>query len=166
MNASLAAPALTLVHPHLRLRAVTDDDQAFLQQLYASTRVDELNALDWQGAQRDAFVQMQFFAQQRAYFAYPDAAFWLVLHDETPIGRLYLQHTDTALRIIDLSLLPECRNRGLGSALLTTCFAHNKPVQLHVDKLNPAFQLYTRLGFVTIEDKGIYLQLERRPAPY
>ncbi|MBM3116678.1 GNAT family N-acetyltransferase [Jeongeupia naejangsanensis] len=164
MHATIDAPAL--VHPHLRLRTVTAEDQPFLLRLYASTRADELGALGWQDAQRDAFVQMQFVAQQRAYFAYPDAAFWLVLHDDTPVGRLYLQHAEEALRIIDLSLLPEYRNRGLGTALLTACFAQDKPVQLHVDKTNPVLQLYLRLGFVPIEDKGVYLQMERRPDPH
>ncbi|GHD65609.1 GNAT family N-acetyltransferase [Jeongeupia chitinilytica] len=155
--------ALTFAHPHLRLRTVTAEDQSFLLQLYASTRADELNALGWQDAQRDAFVQMQFVAQQRAYFAYPDAAFWLVLHDETPVGRLYLQDGVTALRVIDLSLLPEYRNRELGTALLAACCTQDKPVQLHVDKTNPALRLYLRLGFVPVEDKGVYLLMERRP---
>lgn len=161
MHATIDAPAL--VHPHLRLRSVTAEDQPFLLQLYATTRADELSALGWQDAQRDAFVQMQFVAQQRAYFAYPDATFWLVLHDDAPIGRLYLQHADTTLRVIDLSLLPAYRNRGLGTALLAACFAQDKPVQLHVDKTNPALWLYFRLGFVPMEDKGVYLRLERRP---
>ncbi|WP_432719312.1 GNAT family N-acetyltransferase [Jeongeupia wiesaeckerbachi] len=161
MHATIDAPAL--VHPHLRLRTVNADDQSFLLQLYASTRAEELGALGWQDAQRDAFLQMQFAAQQKAYFAYPDAAFWLVLHDETPVGRLYVQDSDAALRVIDLSLLPEYRNRGLGTALLAACFAQDKPVHLHVDKANPALRLYLRLGFTPIEDKGVYLQMERQP---
>jgi ribosomal protein S18 acetylase RimI-like enzyme len=163
MHTTIDAPILA--HPHLRFRAATAEDEPFLLQLYAATRADELAMLGWSEAQRDVFLQMQFVAQKSAYLAYPNAGCWLVLYDEILAGRLYLQHTEAALRVIDLSLLPAYRNRGLGSTLLAACFslAQAKPVRLHVDKNNPALQLYLRLGFVPMEDKGVYLQMERRP---
>jgi ribosomal protein S18 acetylase RimI-like enzyme len=31
-----------------------------------------------------------------------------------------------------------------------------KALSIHVEKFNPALRLYRRLGFQTIEDKGVY----------
>lgn len=39
-----------------------------------------------------------------------------------------------------------------------------RPVQMHVERFNPAQRLYDRLGFHQIADKGIYLLLEWKPS--
>ena len=36
-------------------------------------------------------------------------------------------------------------------------------MSIHVEKANPAMRLYRRLGFATLEDKGVY-DLMMRPA--
>ena len=38
-----------------------------------------------------------------------------------------------------------------------------KPITIHVEKFNPALRLYERLGFLPIEDRGVYLFLRREP---
>ena len=40
--------------------------------------------------------------------------------------------------------------------------ATGRAVSIHVEKQNPAMRLYKRLGFETIEDKGVYDLLEWR----
>jgi GNAT superfamily N-acetyltransferase len=109
---------------------------------------------------------MQYAAQHKAYSQYSDAAFFVVLHEQQPIGRIYLQYRETALLIVDLSLMPEWRGQGIGTHILEAAFCHaeesRRPaVQIHVEKFNPARRLYQRLGFQQIEDKGVYLFLER-----
>ena len=82
-----------------------------------------------------------------------------------PVGRLYVDRWPREVRIVDISLLPEHRGRGLGGALLAAVFAEadaaGKPVSIHVERFNPALRLYTRLGFAFREDKGVYLLLQR-----
>ncbi|MEQ8736991.1 MAG: GNAT family N-acetyltransferase, partial [Hoeflea sp.] len=57
-------------------------------------------------------------------------------------------------------LMPAFRGRGLGAALLRDIMEKaetvRKAVGIHVEKANPAMRLYHRLGFRTIEDKGVY----------
>ena len=48
--------------------------------------------------------------------------------------------------------------------LLAEAVTAGKPVRLHVEQANPARRLYQRLGFEQIEDQGIYLLLECKPA--
>ncbi|MEQ8480949.1 MAG: GNAT family N-acetyltransferase [Hoeflea sp.] len=145
----------------LRLRPMTDADMEFLSALYASTREEELSQLPWDAARKRDFLEMQFNAQHAHYQAhYPDAA-WLVLeHGKDPAGRLYIEEWPSELRIIDIALMPPFRGRGLGAALLRDIMEKadtaGKAVGIHVEKANPAMRLYRRLGFRTIEDKGVY----------
>jgi len=52
----------------------------------------------------------------------------------------------------------------MGSSLLKRILAEGKqkriPVRIHVQQSNPAFHLYERLGFQTIDDNGIYFSME------
>lgn len=148
------------------LRPATDADLSFLLRLYASTRAEELAAVDWPAEQRDAFVRQQFEAQHAWYREqYVGASFDVVEVEGEPVGRLYVARWERAVRIVDVSLLPEWRGRGIGSrllgALLAEADAVGKPVSIHVERFNPALRLYDRLGFALSEDKGVYLLLER-----
>ena len=73
------------------LRPIRDDDQPFLFQVYASTRADEMGMLDWSEAEKNAFLRFQFEAQHTHYQAhFPRASYDIVLQDDQPIGRLYI----------------------------------------------------------------------------
>jgi GNAT superfamily N-acetyltransferase len=151
-----------------RLRAATDADLPFLLRLYASTREEELAAVDWSSEQKEAFVRQQFEAQHAWYaeqYAPAGTSFDVVELDGEPVGRLYVARWPREVRIVDISLLPPWRGRGLGSRLLRELFAEadaaGKPVTIHVERFNPALRLYARLGFALREDKGVYLLLER-----
>jgi ribosomal protein S18 acetylase RimI-like enzyme len=147
------------------LRPIHPDDVEFLYAVYASTREDELALVDWDETQKTAFLRMQFTAQHK-YFQeqFHDAAFEIVLLNGKPIGRLYVDRRKDEIRLIDIALLPEHRNGGIGRLLLTKLLAEAaeavKPVRLHVELFNPALRWYERLGFVKIADHGVYLLLE------
>jgi ribosomal protein S18 acetylase RimI-like enzyme len=152
------------------LRPIRPEDAPFLLSVYASTRESELSLVGWAPAQKAAFVQMQF-AAQHAYYQehYAGAAFDAILVNGQPAGRLYVARKDDDIRIIDIALLPEYCNRGIGSrlirALQSEAAAAGKPLSIHVERFNPALRLYQRLGFRQSEDKGVYLFMEWLAAP-
>jgi ribosomal protein S18 acetylase RimI-like enzyme len=116
---------------------------------------------DWSSEQKAAFVDHQFRAQHAHYQKYYPEADWLVTaRAGEDIGRLYVERWPSQHRIIDIAFLPEHRGKGLGTALLGDLMdeaaAVGKAVSIHVEKFNPAMRLYRRLGFETIEDKGVY----------
>ena len=147
------------------LRPATADDEPFLARVYAGTRAAELAAVAWTEEQKAAFVQMQFAAQAQYYREhYPDTSFDVIVLDGQPVGRLYVARWTDEIRIVDIALLPEFCNRGIGTTLLRSCrrkrAARASRSRIHVERFNPALRLYQRLGFTQIEDKGVYLFLE------
>ena len=145
----------------LTFRPVTDDDLPFLHRVYASTRAAELALVPWSDQQKADFLRMQFRAQHTHYQQYYPHTDWLVIaRAGAPAGRLYLQRGAAEHCIIDIAFLAEHCGQGLGTALLRDLLdeaaAADKPVSIHVEKFNPAMRLYRRLGFATVEDKGIY----------
>lgn len=154
--------------PLATLRPCAAHDEAFLQDLYASTRTDALAALGWGPAQEQAFVRMQFQAQRLSYLAqFPAAEYRIVQRNGADAGRLIVDRSEDVIRLIDISLLPAHRNAGIGTGLICDLLAEatrtSKAVMLHVDRSNRAQRLYERLGFVPMADDEIYTEMAWRP---
>jgi GNAT superfamily N-acetyltransferase len=151
------------------LRPVAASDQDFLFEVYASTRREEIAAWGWNAAQQDAFLKMQFTAQQRAYeMQYPDASHDIIALGGEQVGRLLVARSSAEILLTDISLLPEHRGKGIGSELIGKLLDEaqrtSRSVCLQVLRNNPAARLYARLGFVQTGEDALYLQMERRPA--
>ena len=165
---SLTQPKEGLSMMTIDLRAVEMGDEDFLFSVYASTRIDEMARVDWYTEQKEAFLRMQFNAQSQFYIEnYPGAEFQVIMLNNRPIGRLYIHGREDEIRIMDIALLPEYRNLGIGSVLLQNILERGKnlnlPVSIHVEQFNPALRLYQRMGFYQNEDKGVYLLMEWSP---
>lgn len=147
------------------LRPETDDDIAFLTALFASTREEELAVVPWTAEQKQAFLAGQFKAQRHHYRTYnADCAFGVITHQGLPIGRLYLEAGRRRIHVVDVSLMPDWRGRGIGTAILAALQelgrASGRPVGIMVEKFNPAMRLYRRLGFTDVADHGVYQEME------
>lgn len=152
----------------ISFRPLTVDDRDFLYRIYAGTREKEMALTGWSDEQKEEFLRMQFNMQHVQYLQnYRDGSFEIILVDDIPAGRLYVNRGKDEIRIIDLELLADFRNRGIGSKIMNDLIAEaNKkilPLTLHVLHDNPAFKFYERLGFKIKEDKGMYLLIEKEP---
>ena len=153
---------------HLSLRPVSYDDEAFLFQVYASTRAEEMAVVPWNDEQKHAFLEMQFNAQRQSYQQqFPGAQYDVILHDGIPAGRLIVDRADQRILLIDIALVPEYRNKGIGSALIDDLKKEAqqtaRPLHLTVENFNPAYRLYERLGFHKIGEQGFYWLMEWEP---
>jgi GNAT superfamily N-acetyltransferase len=159
----------TRIDEHVSLRPETPEDREFLSDLYASTREEELRAVtSWNDAEKRAFLRMQFDAQFDHYRKHYSAAeFWVIERDGERVGRLYLHYKPDDLRIVDIALVAAVRGEGIGGrllgGLLDTARAGGYSVSIHVERNNPAMRLYERLGFVPIDEHGIYFLMEWKP---
>lgn len=137
--------------------------------LYGSTRAEELAQLPWDDGQRDAFIRMQFAAQQQDYQRrFPLAEQLLILHEGHRLGRIYVARSDEEIRILDIAFTPEHRKKGFGTLiirdLLNEAAQARKPVRIYVESLNPALGLFERLGFLRADDIGTHLLMEWQAA--
>ncbi len=122
--------------------------------------------LGWPAEMLAAFLEQQRHAQQMHYrAAFADAAWLIVESGGAPVGRLYTDERPGSVHLIDISLLPEWRGRGLGGAILSDLIAdaaaRDLAVSLQVLKVNPARRLYERLGFRIVADNGPHDWMER-----
>lgn len=155
----------TPASPTVTLRPVTAADRGFLLSVYESTREEELAQVDWPDGAREAFVRMQFDAQDASYRAHnPHGSFDVIAVDGQPAGRLYVDRRPDDIRIVDVALLPEFRGRGVGTHLVTRltteASATGRTVSIHVEVHNPAASLYRRLGFVAVAERAVHRRME------
>jgi GNAT superfamily N-acetyltransferase len=153
----------------LSVRPAAHADAPFLRRVYRSSREAEMAPWPWSDAQKDEFCATQFAAQDKNYRAtFPKGDFLVVICDDKVVGRLYRAAAAGVLNVLDIALLPPWRNLGIGTHLLRESMAKahegGMPLQLQVEKANPARRLFARLGFREIEDTGINLRLEWRKA--
>jgi ribosomal protein S18 acetylase RimI-like enzyme len=108
---------------------------------------------------------LQFNGRQQHYKTqFPQAEHKIIMLDELPIGGMVVAKLDNAFRLADIVVLPEYRGKGYAAALIRDLLDEakqaNKPVQLFVERFNPAIQLYERLGFSIVGDIGSHLSME------
>jgi GNAT superfamily N-acetyltransferase len=149
-------------------RSVEAKDQRFLVELYKSSRGDDLRGLGWDEQRISEFLDMQYEAQQNFYDSdYRDAADELILLEDKPIGRLLIESRPHEIRCIDLALLPEYRERGLGTGIIQKlqekARRERKPLRLQVIRFSRAVNLFDRLGFVRTSETGTHFQMEWMP---
>lgn len=143
---------------------VLPSHQPFLEKLYRSTRENELQTTNWSEQQKKEFALMQFMAQKIHYEkTYPQAVQQIVLLKKTPVGRIYTNHKEDNIHLIDISLLPEYQSQGIGSFLLNQLIQRarqeGKTTTLQVITTNPALNLYQRLGFTIINQNDVRFEM-------
>lgn len=152
----------------IQLRPVEEKDNLFIETVYRSAREDELKLTNWSEEQKYAFIMMQSMAQLADYKKkFPDASFCIITFNKQDAGRFYTWEDTDEIRLIDISLLPTFRGRGIGNYLLNELIKRanftQKKISLHVDPGNPALHLYLRMGFIHIKNNGRHLYMERKP---
>jgi ribosomal protein S18 acetylase RimI-like enzyme len=152
----------------ISLRPFRQDDQEFIFKLYVSTRLGEIAELGWSEGQKETFLRMQFEARYRSYEStYGKAEHHIVEQDGRPIGRVMVLWEREFVLLVDIALLGEYRQQGIGGRLvrelIEQCNRRSVPLRLQVSKTNPALRLYERLGFIRQAEDQMYIQMEHRP---
>ncbi len=153
---------------NVSLRNATPEDEPFLFKLYVSMRAEEFSAVPWSEEQLEAFLRTQFTMQQRTYDAkYPQAKHKIILCDGVDAGTVRFNSTPEEIHLVDLILLPEYRNQGVGSTFLKQLQMEaevaGRTISLQVVNTNPAIRLYKRVGFSVLYEEAAYLFMKWSP---
>ena len=155
--------------PSVTTRAATEEDEAFLFALFTAVRSPEFAYSSLAPAQLDLLMNIQYAGQKQTYGVQYPGGNHIVLLDGLPIGRIWFFRGDTEHQLVDISLLPEFRNRGIGGLLVTDAIAAARAagVQLccSVAVTNPAsLRFHQRLGFQIVGQDEIYYDLAIDPS--
>ena len=142
----------------ISLRPATAKDEAFLKRVHEGARQWEFAWL-LQSGQAELYhkiIDQQYKAQHEVYFAAYDAAHYGIIQwTGRPIGRLYVDYRDQEVRVLEIAILPEYRDHGIGGIVMKgLCIEagmRRRPVRLHVHYLSRALGFYQRLGWLPIE---------------
>ena len=152
----------------ITVRPVTPDDEEFLLRVYKSSRGDDLRGLGWDEDRISEFLGMQYEAQQHFHDSeYKRASDQIILLAGKPAGRLIVERREYEIRCIDVALLPEHRNSGVGTFLIRQLQDESrhedKPLRLQVIRFSRAVNLFERSGFVRTSETGTHFQMEWTP---
>jgi GNAT superfamily N-acetyltransferase len=145
------------------------DDEPLLFTLFESVKAGEFASLGLTAEQLRPLLEMQFRARQIGYAqTYPAATeMILCLEDGTPAGRYLVERQANCYRCIDIAVLPELRNRGIGTWALRqmqqVAALEQIVFRLSVSKNNPALKLYERLGFFKVSADELAYEMEWQP---
>lgn len=149
----------------LKLRAVGVADQAFLLDVYASSREIELALVPWDEAQKRAFVEQQLHAQTHYYESeYAAATHDIILYKDVAVGRIYVLRDESEIVILDMAVLPVHRKQGIATALVRQlqdeAARAGKSIRVSIEPYNPSQNLFKNLGFEVNGDDGVNLLFE------
>jgi GNAT superfamily N-acetyltransferase len=153
----------------LTWRKGTADDEPLLFTLFAAGKAAEFAPLGWPPQQLQPLLEMQFRARQQSYAQSYPAAMDTILcrEDGEPVGRHLVERQSDCYRGIDLAVLPEHRNRGIGTWALRQiqqlAALEGVVFRLRALRNNRALRLYERLGFIRIGSDELSFEMEWQP---
>ena len=139
--------------PEFSLRSASADDVGFLWELRKQTMRPHIqNSYGWNDEEEYEYAKERLSCTR------------IVQIKNKDIGIVKVAEFDTYFFLFQIQLRPEWSNQGIGAQiiadLILSANEKKKTIRLHVLKNNPAKGLYTRLGFVVIEEFKFQVMME------
>lgn len=84
----------------------------------------------------------------------------IIVFEGKDAGFLWIKEKDAETLLVSIRLLPEVQNKGIGTKIIKDLLKESeKPVTLQVMKINPAQDLYKRLGFQIVGETETHFLL-------
>lgn len=164
-----ASEPIETQHGTLLIRPEAEPDAAFLCALHESVKSAEFALMPVGEPTRRQLLDMQFRAMTISYrSAFPAGRFEVITLNKTPIGRLITNRDAGRFHIVYVALLPEWRNKGIGTVLMNSVLDEPQHrgvlCEATVAANNVAsLRLWSRLGFTERRRDLTDIVLEWRP---
>lgn len=151
----------------ITLRPRHANEENFWREVFYDAVREHFASLNLPENELKNLLEFQFQAQTIDYGKnYPQASNDVIMYKNVPAGRVIISTEHGDLHLIDIAVLSEFRNRGIGTKILQWLFEKSRqtklPIRFYVEKINPAFRLYERLGFKIVADVTSHFQMEWR----
>lgn len=140
------------------LRPAMAGDRAFVQAVYFETQrwlIEQL--FGWRGEDVELAKFDQFYRQDETS---------IISSEGRDVGWMAIARIDGAVELDGIYIASEHQRRGLGTALIRGVMLQarldGKPLRLSTAKINPARELYRRLGFDEVEEDRYKVYMEYR----
>jgi ribosomal protein S18 acetylase RimI-like enzyme len=147
---------MSTVKPFTLRQANVDDAPLFYSVIDSTMR--EFIIATW-GAWNEARVQSESAETSRS----PNAQ--VIQIADLSVGVFVVARDPTYIQIEQIYLLPEYQRMGIGTTLLNNLIVEASqskiPIRLRVMTINPAKQLYERVGFVVTESTPDFFLMEK-----
>ncbi len=91
----------------------------------------------------------------------------IIVVDGADAGYLWTIEKEAETFLVSIRLLPEFQNVGIGTKVIEDMLAKSKKlVRLQVMKINPAQNLYRRLGFETVGETETHFLMKTKSKEY
>ncbi|MFO1369556.1 MAG: GNAT family N-acetyltransferase [Marinagarivorans sp.] len=143
----------------LWLVPTTDVHQAFLRRVFTQSRKGLWQASGLDAAWLDRILDDQYTLQEKSYWANgKDLYSYVIVFKGQWVGRLLVRANPHCLHILDIALLPEHQNQGVGRHVLNylqqQASAREQLLTLTTDATNRAYDWYLRAGFRVTQQSG------------
>lgn len=132
----------------LHLRPATPDDCEFACTTTRDTMREYTLATWGKWSEEDV--------RQRSSENIANGTMCIIELDGKPIGIQVVEREPDCIRLAQIFILPAYQGRGIGSKLIGQLLAEARsagvPLRLRVLRVNPAFNLYLRMGFKVVEE--------------
>lgn len=137
------------------LRPATDQDYDWLFELKRASMMEYVEKIfGW-----DEKFQSDLFRRN-----FQPEAISIVTVEGCDAGMVETEETPTHLFLKRIEILPEFQRKGIGTRIISKLVADARaaslPTRLRVFKVNPARNLYRRLGFRVVGETALHLQME------
>jgi ribosomal protein S18 acetylase RimI-like enzyme len=143
------------VFERVEYRPALDTDIDFLYALHVATMKEYVDKVwGWDDRFQESIFRKNYVPPQ----------IQIIALDGKDIGMLSVEERDDDIFLRVIEIHPAYQRKGLGAAIVQRIIADAtlkmKPVFLQVLKVNPAKQLYERLGFSVIEETKTHYKMQ------
>ncbi len=142
-----------------KLRPVVPVDRDWLWQTYSNCMRGYIEGTwgPWDGDAQEASFHDRFVSGEVN----------IIVSGGRDVGYIAALNEPTEIRLFNIMIAPEFQRQGIGTAVLkhlqAVAVALGVPIRLQVLKVNPARQLYERLGFRVFEETATHFRMEWQP---
>ncbi len=150
------------------LRPEIPEDADFLEDLFVANKDDAPGWRELLPAERTRLLKEQSALQRLHYRKfYPQAWFTIIEVEGKPAGRLCVNQSPKEMRVVDISILPEYRQHGIGSRLIQQVITEStrlkRPLRLCAELGSTVHSFYQKLGFIEFKRDGTHVHYQWVP---